>query len=288
MLTPEKKPRWLRKLRLAEVSLVDFGANQHASVAVFKRRHSDLASTTVPPPTSPLHTPDLPILPTMKQKEATMAESTEFAKALQELAAADTKIVNLTAELRVEKQKAEEAAADTRAANRQLADLNIKFDQEVSKHADPEVELLKGMSEGARKAFLTMKADSEALRKSLASQEEATALSVIAKSISTDMAHLPVKAEDFAPVIKAARTHLPAEAMAELDRVLKAASGAFAEAKKVHGNRIVKTSTEGQIDKMAREKADADKITFEQAYTAVLKANPALYSAMMAEQSAAN
>lgn len=214
---------------------------------------------------------------------------TQFEKLAADLKDTDAKLVNLAAELRVEKMKTEEALADSRAANRALADERIKLEQEIAKHADPEVELLKGMNEGARKAFLTMKADSEALRKSLAAQEDAVVLSVIAKSISTDMPHLPVKAEEFAPIIKAARTHLSAEAMAELDRVLKAASGAFAEVKKTFGgHRVVKTSTEVQIDKMARDKATADNITFEQAYTAVLKGNPALYSALMAEQSTAN
>jgi hypothetical protein len=267
---PEKRPMWLRRLSLHEVSLVDFGANQHAKVEIFKRG---------------LPSPDTTPQP---QKEAIMADLTQMEKALADLRDAQSKVVNLTAELSVAKKATEEAMADTRAANRALADVNIKLEQEVSKHLDPTEVLLKSMSAPVREAYLAQQTQMTNLTKRLAEDDDKRAVAEIEKAISRDMAGLPIPAAELAPVLKAAKAKLTAAEVETLDRVLKAGSAALLDAKKMFGltQGVTKSSTEVTVEKLAREQAVAKGITFEQAYSAILKADPSLYSAILAEQTA--
>lgn len=211
---------------------------------------------------------------------------TEMEKAMRDLRDADAKIINLMADLAAVKKAKDESDAEIRVLNKHLADANVKLDQEISKHQDPAETLLKNMNPQVREAYLAEKAENARLKKRLDEDDDRRAIADIEKAISLDMADLPVKPSELAPVLKAAKSKLSAEESETLDRVLKAGSAALKEAKTVYGRimGVAKTSTETAVEKRAREKAAADGTTFEKAYAAILKAEPQLYSAIMAEQ----
>ena len=237
----KKKPTWLKNLRLNEVSLVGQGANQHANVCLFKSADDPLPN-----------------------KEGHMADKTELEKALDDLAKAQGDIAGLNLKVSGLDTDLTKAQADLRSRERDLTDTRTDLTRELTKNADPEEELLKGMSEPAKAAFLAQKATNEKL----------------VKRLEKDFAGLPVKADDFAPIMKMAKANLDDEQMTELNRILKAGSEALKDLEVMKGlsnGGQAPTSAEDKLEKMAKERAGKDNITFEQAYSKVLNDNPDLY-----------
>lgn len=266
----KKKPTWLKGLRLGEVSLVGVGANQHAKVDIWKSADG---------------------LPNDTQEGLQMADRTEVEKAMDEVAKANTSIARLEGEVTALNKQLADGAADLRARDRDLADVRAAHTLEVEKHADPEEVILKGMSEPQKAAFLAQKETNAKLLKRLEKDDTEKALGLIAKSFDADMSGLPIKGDDAAPIIQKAVEALDDEQMDELNRILKAGSDALKELEIVKGltnGGKAPTSAEDTLDKMAKELAAKDNVTFEKAYSKVITANPELYSAFDAERGFTN
>lgn len=252
-----KVPTRLKNLRLMETSIVTSGANQHADVLLFKRAED-----------------------AHQHKEVGMTDKTELDKLVSDLAKADSALNKLegTAEELRKQVAAKQAEIDVR--DRDIVALKAKLEVEVAKNADPEEELLKSMSVPAKAAFLAQKAMNEKLTKRLAEEDDRRELTKIAKSFEADFPALPVKGEVVAPVMKALLVATDADAVAALNKALKAGSDAIAFMAKVAGTTRVGgpvSTAEANVEKLAKEMAAAKGITFESAYTKVLQADPGLY-----------
>lgn len=100
--------------------------------------------------------------------------------------------------------------------------------------------------------------------------------------------HLPIKAEELGPILKAAGG-MPEAQRNELDRVLKAADAAFAELAKVKGSGASDDASNAynKLMGMAKELKKVDpKISIEKAFSKVCEENPSLYQQHKTEQRA--
>jgi hypothetical protein len=246
----------LTKLRLNEISIVDQGADPNAVVTIFKR---DDRSNGGKPMT------DLEkMVAQMKEPTDTIANlQASVTKANADSAVKDAAIADLTKRL-----AAAEAAKGSGAAD---------DEDPILKAADPLVaaEIVK-----LRKA-------NAAAAKQLAQLDEEREIKKVATQIQTDMRGLPVKADEFAPILKRAIGAMDESDSKELLRVLKAASNAVEDSLRSTGlpaHLVQKSNAEAQIEDLAKAKQKAENITFAKAYDQVLAENPALYSRFLAER----
>lgn len=259
-MAKEPKRKRLALTRMLEGSLVTVGANQHADIVLFKSAAGD--NTAAEP----------------KEKGAMPNDE----KLAEQIAKADARISELEKALKVAADEATALKAELAVRDKDLAASKIELEREVAKNADPEEELLKGMSEPARKLFLANKADNEALRKRLAADDDARQVEKLGVEFAGEYPGLPIKAEAAGPIMKGLVGALTEEQTAEVRRLLKAGSDALEEIAKLNGmlspGNAGGTSAEAEIDKLAKAKAEADGVTYAAAYAKVLTEQPALYA----------
>jgi predicted nucleic acid-binding Zn-ribbon protein len=259
---PNKRYK-LNLLALREGSVVTQGANPFAHVVLFKS-----AETT--------------------KEEGREVAVTELEKLAADLATANATVAKRDGEIgRLEKALGT-VEADLRSRTRDIEDLRRELDRERARNADPEEELLKGMPEAAQRAYLAQKAQTERLQKRLDEADTQAKLAEIAKAFDAEFPGLPAKGTAVAPILKAVYGVLDADAAAELRRLLKAGSDALDDIAKLRGaignGGRVQGAAEAQVEKLARERAKREGITYEKAYRAVLHDDSSLYERIRAEQ----
>ena len=116
----------------------------------------------------------------------------------------------------------------------------------------------------------------------------------IAKAIDmvkVEYPHLPIKAEEFGPVMKRAMATLSADDVAVLKRLFKAADGAMVSLAKQAGRNFGQTvegSAEAELEKKANAIMASDGVSFAKAYDIAMQRNPELYSRYLTERGEAN
>lgn len=251
----DKKYR-LKKLRLNEISIVDQGADPNAIVTIFKR--DDRSNGGKP----------------MNDLEKMVAQMGEATKTIADLQASVAK-----------------ANADSTAKDATIADLQKRLTAaEAAKGsgaADDEDPILKAADPLVAAEIVKLRKANAAAAKQLAQLDEEREIKKVATQIQTDMRGLPVKAEEFAPILKRAMGAMDEADSKELMRVLKAASNAVEDSLRVTGlpsHLVQKGNAESEIETLAKAKQKAENITFAKAYDDVLAQNPALYSRFLAER----
>jgi len=254
MTEPPRKR--LKKLRLDEISLVDLGADENATIKVIKRGAAPQGGH----------------------------DMTDQEKILEQMTAATVKITEQAAQIEaITKQlKVVEGERDVAKRAQQIAEATAKSGEDgedaILKAADPlvaaEIIKLRKANIAAAKQLAEI-ADGEEVKKAIA-------------QVKADFSELPIKAEEFGPVMKRAMGLLPAEDITVLNRVLKAANGAMQDAMRLGGGRVLirKGNAESEIERKAQEVAKAESIPFAKAYDTVLEREPALYTRFLEERAA--
>lgn len=245
----------LTKLRLNEISIVDAGADANAVVTIFKRADQSKGATE------------------MTDLEKMVAQMGEATKTIADLTASVTK-----------------ANADSATKDATIADLQKRLAAaEAAKGAadDGEDPILKAADPLVAAEIVKLRKANAAAAKQLAQLDEEREIKKVATQITTDMRGLPVKADDFAPILKRAMGAMDEADSKELVRVLKAASNAVEDSLRSTGmpmHLVQKSNAEAEIETLAKAKQKAENITFAKAYDDVLAQNPALYSRFLAER----
>jgi uncharacterized phage infection (PIP) family protein YhgE len=246
----------IRKLRLYEISLVDHPAEPNAMIHFFKRGDPGQEDKGMPENLENL----------VKQMETATATITELTKAKEtadgEIAKRDKEITDLKVEL--DKARAAAPAAEGEDLLKSIG--------------DPKV----------RAAFEEMQKRADAANKLVAKMADEKAEAGFVDEVRKSYTALPIKAEEFGPVLKRVMTSISDEDGKELRRVLKAAdalakSGATAVAG-VRGAPLAGTA-EAEIEAKAHElaKSSSGKINFAAAYDQILKSHPDLYGRYLEE-----
>lgn len=122
----------------------------------------------------------------------------------------------------------------------------------------------------------------------LAASDEETEIRKAAERISDEMPNLPVSAKGFAPLLRKIDKALDDDERRELHRILRASSAAFKMALETvtgvgQGDAASSDDPEAELDRLAKQKAEADGMPYARAYDAVLKSEEgrALYSAFL-------
>lgn len=247
----------LRKIRFDEISLVDNGADPNALIQIHKRGVAAKGDNA---------------MPDLDKLEVEMREAAATIVALNKRAT--------DAEAALAKAQADLAASEKRIVDIQKSVAAGEGEDPILKSADPIVaaEIIK-----LRKANAASAA-------ALAAMNEESEIKKFADKIRTEYAHLPVKADEFAPILKRASGTLSAEDFAELSRVLKAAEASMLNATKSVGYiGIAKSgSAEAEIDAEARQIAAKENVSFAKASALVMERNPSLYDRYLMERGNAN
>lgn len=245
----------LTKLRLNEISIVDAGADPNAVVTIFKR--DDRSNGGKP----------------MTDLEKMVAQMGEATKTIADLQGSVAK-----------------ANADSAAKDVTIADLQKRLavaEAAKGSGADDEDPILKAADPLVAAEIIKLRKANASAAKQLAQLDEEREIKKVAVQISTDMRGLPVKADDFAPILKRAMGAMDEADSKELVRVLKAASNAVEDSLRSTGlpaHLVQKSNAEAEIEELAKAKQKAENITFAKAYDDVLAQNPALYSRFLAER----
>jgi len=252
----------LRKILLNEISLVDYPAEQHSVVTVFKRADQPIA------------------------EEGGVV--TDLEKMQAEMARASTNIESLSKRAETAEAALAEATKRAEAAEAKVVVLGKK-----AVAGDPEEDdiLLKASDPTVAAEIIKLRKQNVAAAKQLAEIAEAGEIAKAVARVTSDFPNLPVKAETFGPVLKRAMGSLSEEDATELARVLKAADGAIVEATRAAGlglQFVAKGSAEQEIEAKAKEIAKAESVTFAKGYDLVLQRDPALYNRYLAERGQAN
>lgn len=240
----------LEDLDLFEISAVDRGANQHASVVLAKRfAYTDGVKPNLPGKTEK-GDGSVTVEELTKKLEALQAQVADLTKKAEDEAAART---------------AAEEARDALTKSAEDAGLDI-VDGKIAKRAEPEYVEIDG--EKVEKALVpapVLKAiEAQAAR--IAKMEAAAEEVALAKRGADELPNLAGTPLAKGKLLKAVGDD------AELLKALKAADAAMAEAFKVHGSaEIDEASPEARLNKMANEYAVAKGVAFETAYAEVTK-----------------
>lgn len=245
----------LTKLRLNEISIVDAGADPNAVVTIFKR--DDRSNGGKP----------------MTDLEKMVAQMGEATKTIADLQGSVAK-----------------ANADSATKDATIADLQKRLavaEAAKGSGADDEDPILKAADPLVAAEIIKLRKANASAAKQLAQLDEEREIKKVAVQIATDMRGLPVKAEDFAPILKRAMGAMDEADSKELVRVLKAASNVVEDSLRSTGlpaHLVQKSNAEAEIEELAKAKQKAENITFAKAYDDVLAQNPALYSRFLAER----
>lgn len=252
------KTKELTELVVDEVSLVDAGANPDAHVLVYKAA-------------------DMATCPVCKSKVHMGAETCAKCGYAMKKKAAEPRGDDMTeadkAKLEADVKAAEELATEEQT-KRVAAEKRVKeLEAEIEKRRTPE-EIEKAAMAAIPESFRKRLESAEAEIKK-AADEKATIVHV---EKARALKHLPVKAEEFGLVLKAAAASMTAEQAAELDRVLKAAD----EAMRPLFTEIGKSGAPANGDAVAQFIAKVDEAKAKGEKDPMAKAaseNPALYNA---------
>ena len=263
MTTPPKKRHRLTKIRLNEISIVDRPAEPNSLISIFKRGD--------PPP----------------EEEGGMAAN-DLAAMVAEMEKATATIEDLT-------KRADEAETRANEAEGRAIAAEAKA-QAVAKSAPPstddsEDDILKSITDPAiAAAFVELRRSATASSTLLQKMQEEEDLRKMAYRIEQSYPNLPVKGPEFAPILKRLTSgKATAEDGAELDRLLKAADYAMAQATAMTGGRggaLVPTSAEAELEQRAQEIQKSEGLDFAKAYDTAMTRFPALYDKYRAEKSA--
>jgi hypothetical protein len=248
-LLPRKK---LKKLRLAEISMVDLGADLNATVQVIKRGAPPDGGTNM-------------------TETASAAIAASLAAATTKMTEQATQIDTLTKALKV--------AEDDRDAQKRRADI---ADLVAKKGGDDEDAILKAADPLVAAEIIKLRKANAAAAKQLADITDEAEVKKFIDRAKIDYVNLPMAADKLGPILKRATGLLPAEDMTELLRVLKAASTLTGEALRTSNNlgqQIIKAGTaEAELEALATAKASKDGVSFAKAYDMVLTERPDLYT----------
>ena len=256
---------YLRKIRLDEISIVDDGADQNAKVTIFKRANlRDTGGAII----------------TEAPKEATM---TDIEKMVAQMAEATKTIATL-------QESVTKANSDGTAKDATIADLQkrlVAAEAAKGKGEDDEDAILKSADPIVAAEIVRLRKANVAAAKQLAALDEEREIKKVATQIKTDLPGLPVKPDEFAPILKRAFGTMDEADSKELMRVLKAASNAVEDSLRSTGlpmHLVQKGGAETEIESLAKAKQKAENITFAKAYDDVLTQNPGLYARFMSER----
>ena len=265
MRDPTKKYR-LTKIKLDEISLVDFGADTNAVVTIFKRGERPNSGN-----------------PAAINGAKTMTEQEQMAADMR--TAADA-VVALT-------KRATDAEAALATVNTKLTAAEariVEFTKAAETGESTSDILLKSADPLVVAEIMKLRKANETATTALALMQETAEIKKVADRIATDFPGLPVKATEFAPILKRAAASLSADDMKEIDRVLKAASNALLDSGKSIGRGGLLQASDAQtaIEAKALEISKSEKVSLAKANALVLERNPELYTAYIAERGAAN
>lgn len=236
-------------LTISEISLVDDPASPGASVVLFKAKEGQMTDKT--------------------KTGGNPGDGQDFETLAKSLEETEAKVADLNKQV------------ETLTAERDEAQANLA--KARSGDADP----YDGLPDNVKAILKKRDADNEALQKRLDAAEDRAATEQTIAKVRTDFPNLPVKAEEFGPVLKRVLKGATAEDRTEVERVLKAASAA------VDGTKLTKEMGDGgddktksataQLDQLAKAKAAEQGVGFYVAYAGVLADHPELYQQSLTE-----
>ncbi len=239
-ITKPKRHR-LRKLRLDEISLVDKGACEDATITIFKRGDPD------------------------------MTDLEKMQKAMEDATASIEKLT----------KRAEEAEERATKAEAEVAKAKTEAPVQKSGAEGDDEEILKGADPAVRDMILKLRKSNEASEQRLAKLDDERDIAKAVDVCKRDFSHLPVKADEFGPVLKRAMGTMDQADFEELNRVLKAADNAMLEATRMvgpGGHVIAKGSAEQKLEDLAKKRAEEKGENFAKSYADVMDENPQLYA----------
>lgn len=212
---------------------------------------------------------------------------TDLAQMTAEMARATTTIADLT-------KRAEDAEGKVADLTKRAETAEAKV-VEIAKRAETgeseEDAILKAADPVVAAELVRLRKSNAAATQALAKMAEAEEIAKAVARVRVDFPNLPVKPEDFGPVLKRAVGSLSAEDAAELARVLKAADNAIVDATRATGLGVpfvAKGSAEQEIEAKAGEIAKAESVSFAKGYDIALQRNPDLYRRYLEERGQAN
>jgi hypothetical protein len=283
-------PTFLEKLSLNELSLVDKGANQHASVTIFKRDASSGADKGGSSADSTAETKDDPNMAATEAQVADLNKSVEAltkslddtkaelakAEAISKMSdAAKTYMKSLDDDAKAKFMSLSTAEQDAKAAKVAKADETLELHgQRIQKSA---------VGDGV---FAVMKAQAAEIQKAnerIEKAENEAKLQVLAKRADDEFASLPGDRLAKARILKSFET-LSDEDRAAAEAMLKAGSSSLAKAFSTVGKNgspaQAEGSAESQLQKKAEEIAKRDNVSVAKAYETAITENPDLYESI--------
>jgi hypothetical protein len=267
------KARQLKKLRIRRVDLVGTGANQEAHVMLFKS--AGMPEHLKPEEEKPKET----------EKAATCAKCGE--------AVQGKFCASCGAEHKTEKSAAPAAGGQQMDGTEQVKKLQGDMEAAMTlakEETDKRMAIEKAMKDQAE-TIAALKKSVEDANAEIKKAADAAKLEGFKKTVDA-FEHLPVKADVFAPVLKACSEALSAEGYAELMRVLKAADAQggdrFVEAG-APGNGSETRSAAEELQAKAEElvQKSAGKLDAIEAFARVSQENPKLAARARRESYAA-
>lgn len=247
-----KRKHRLTKLRLNEISLVDMPADPNATITIFKRGDPTMDPEEI-----------------KKQLDAATKSIEDLTKRAEDAEKARDEL-----EGKLEEMTKRAEAAETRVSKAKAGE------------EDDLEEILKGADPAMRDHMIKLHKANVAAQKRLAEMDEEREIAKAVAAVKSDYQHLPIKPENFGPVLKRMSGTMSEEDFAEVKRVLKAADHAMLTATTMSGPggyAIAKGTAETRLDSMAKERAEKTGVSFAKAYTEVMRDNPDLYNQYKAE-----
>lgn len=253
-MTEARKKHRIKKLLLSEISLVDRPAEPNSMIHIFKRGEPGQQENRMPDNLEQM----------VKQMETATATIQTLTKAKEDAEGAVAKANARVAELEAEVGKLKATVPPA--------------DEDVTKSiTDPKL----------KAAFEELRKNADAATKALAKLADERAEASFVDEVRKSFTALPIKPEDFGPVLKRVMTSISDDDGKELRRVLKAADAlAKAGARTVGASGTPPSdSAEAEIEAKAQEmaKSSAGKIGYAAAYDRVLKDHPELYKRYLEE-----
>jgi hypothetical protein len=166
-----------------------------------------------------------------------------------------------------------------------ISDLEAKVPTDVTKNEDDEI--FKGLSPAAVELVKSAQKTAEDAKAELAKREDAEKTrEYITKAAG--FSHLPIKADEFGPILKSAAATLTEEEFGKLEQVLSAANYNLAQSNVFKSFGSSRNGADGsvisKVEAEAKTLVDAGTFpTIEQAQAHLMRTNPSLYDQAVAE-----
>lgn len=279
------KPHRLLDLDFDEVSLVDRPANPGARVVLYKRSNETVPDAGNPAgdhvskgKDNPMPADDAKKVADLEKSVADLTKSVTDLTSKLEKAEADKNEAQAIAKMSdAEREYLKGIKGDDR---KEFLEMTAAKRRKLVKAAEDDDEVLKVAGQEIRKsavgesAFEVMKAQQAQLNEqaeAIKKAAEKSEMDALTKRAADEFGHLPGEAVVKAKVLKAV-AGMDDETRKALDEMLKAGEEAIKGAFKTIGVRKgeVVGSAEEKLEKMAKDKAEKDGITYAKAYQAVL------------------